>query len=365
MLNFLIGSCLSLLASGQAFDTDSVSLLALKKLDVTTCPAICRNGNSCRIGNDYKALYPKMGQAVCYHGCSRYGWCGATAAHYSGGTDCCGCAPSGTDFHADKSYKGSNSCPSPAPPAPPTQTQPGSSKNTCPAICRNGNSCRIGNNYKALYPKMGQAVCYHGCSVHGWCGATAAHYSGGTDCCGCAPSGTDFHADASYKGSNSCASAIPAGKNANKEKANKRAENVNKNGHAENKNKNGHDEKKRKNDQNEVNAKNGREEAHKKGARARKKAEKANKKATALEKAQNIRDREENANKAAHARKKAENAAKKVNRIAKRERAAERRAAAFTVKQAEIKNKKGHEERKNKNDRIEFQRKAARDRKKR
>jgi hypothetical protein len=92
----------------------------LKSNSTEACHSICQGGVSqCRVGNDYVAAYPSMTSSykVCYHACSKYGWCGVTSAHYNGGVDCCACAPTGTDFAAYSSrYRGTNACsPTPAP----------------------------------------------------------------------------------------------------------------------------------------------------------------------------------------------------------------------------------------------------------
>jgi len=208
------------------------------------CPAICRGGGpECQVGKDYIAAYPPMIDAnkICYHACSRGGWCGVEAAHYNGGVDCCACAPPGLDFYAfsDK-YVGSNSCkqapsstippptprptppltlrpthgptepPTPATPAPPppTQSPPLPVPEGCPAVCQGGGStCQVGPDYVSAYPTMTEAnkICYHACSRGGWCGVEAAHYNGGVDCCACAPPGIDWYAfSQKYVGSNAC-----------------------------------------------------------------------------------------------------------------------------------------------------------------
>merc|ERR1719162_1648775 len=136
-----------------------------------------------------------------------FGWCGATLEHFAGGTNCCGCAPSGTDFSLSAGYDGecSDTPPSPSPPEP---TPPGQ----CPDICSSPNECRVHDDYAAIY-NMSDAdrVCYHGCFRIGWCGVTLEHFSRGINCCACAPPGTDFslYDAASYDGECSAPSPSP------------------------------------------------------------------------------------------------------------------------------------------------------------
>ena len=59
----------------------------------------------------------------------------------------------------------------------------------CPALC---GACDTDARYKA---GARSETCIHGCMSNNLCGVAKPFYkNGGTDCCGCAPSGTDFQA---------------------------------------------------------------------------------------------------------------------------------------------------------------------------
>eukprot|EP00798_Chlamydomonas_sp_ICE-L_P003066 gene3066-13085_t len=117
-----------------------------------------------------QACGPKAGGASCKLGscCSKWGWCGITAAHCS------------DDICADSSGPSNDPSPSPSDPSPANDpspaidpspaNDPSPSNDPCPAAPRSDAACGPNNNGASCKP----GFC---CSKWGWCGSSSNHCS--------------------------------------------------------------------------------------------------------------------------------------------------------------------------------------------